>query len=155
MKLMIRSSIEKHCVALLILLSYTNLCAALPSVDTEIASYLKKKKFQLELFEIAMCRDEILAILETDTLFRKHWKERTANIFDIRLNEANLFYRGFEAHLISNFFDSSADLKTSYPLAFEVIENSIRPINKLKEPIDYPTVFLAYIEYPEDVDPPV
>jgi hypothetical protein len=140
-------------ITLLIILSLANSCVAQPAVNDEIVSYLKKKKFQLELFELAMCKEEMLAILEKDTLFREIWKERAALIFDKRLSEAYLFFHTHEARLFSSLLDSSTDLKKKYPLAFELVKTSIKTKNTLKVPTDYSNLFLDYVEYPEDVDP--
>jgi hypothetical protein len=122
-------------------------CVANP--DRDIIDLLKHEKFQFELFELSMCTEEILTILQKDTTYYRHWKKRMERVNDRRLSDYDRYVHSVEL----NFFIKQCQrLKPHYESGYSFIEKSIPTLNA-KEYTDLSIPFYNYIHYPEDIDP--
>lgn len=129
----------------LMLTSYS--CLADP--DRDIIDLLKHEKFQLELFELSMCTEEILTILQEDTTYHRHWKKRMGRVNDKRLSDYDRYFHSVE---LSFFLKQCQGLKSQYKSGYSLIEKST-PTFQTKDYADLAIPFYNYIHYPEDIDP--
>lgn len=130
---------------ILILVNYS--CMAKP--DRDIIDLLKHEKFKLELFELSMCAEEVLTILQEDTTYHHHWKKRMERIYDNQLTEYDRYVHSKELAL---FMKQCQSLKSQYRLGYDYLEKNI-PVFRGKTYTDLSIPFYNYIRYPEDIDP--
>lgn len=122
-------------------------CLANP--DRDIIDLLKREKFQFELFELSMCSEEILNILQEDTTYHRHWKKRMERVNDKRLSEYDRYIHSVE---LIFFIEQCQSLKSQFKSGYSFIEKST-PAFQAKDYTDLSIPFYHYIHYPEDIDP--
>ena len=138
-------------LSLIFLLSIIS-CMAQKNNTKGVKYYLKDNKFQFSLCELSFCTEEIMPMLETDTISRNYFKINLQQSFDSRLDKYNFYFNYKQAQIL---FDSLMILKYQklYPKAYQFVIGLKKNMPSLKTTFkEYVEPFLKRIEYPEDVD---
>lgn len=121
------------------------------TVNKEVLDILMKDKFNLEIFELSFCINEILNIIENDSSYYKILNDRISKAFDNNKKEEILYIHTVEFEFFQQMIKSNASLKNKYPDGYWKIQQ-IKPTLLSKTYSNYSEVFKAYVEYPEQVD---
>src|SRR5690554_876959 len=120
-------------------------------VDKSVVDILKKTDFNMELFELAFCINEIHYLVESDSVYYELLKKRLSRFSSIIEKDELKYmylleYRFFKQKLNEVFFNKGCSV-------------SLIDLQKFGEPLaesidttDFSVHFRAYIEYPEQVD---
>jgi hypothetical protein len=119
--------------------------------DTLVADYLKKEKFNLELYEISFCVKELLAVIENDSVYRNAFEKRILRAFDKRLNEAQIYFHMLEYDFLRKQILSVENVKELYPKSTYLVDK-MRPSVRTFTFNSFAVAFQNYIEYPEQTD---
>jgi hypothetical protein len=122
-------------------------CSARP--DGDIIDLLKREKFQFEIFELSMCAEEILSILQSDTAYHKMWEKRIQRANDSRLSEYDRYMHSAE---YSFFLQQCHAFDSQYKRAVTFVKQSSSSF-QMKTYADLSLPFNNYVHYPEDIDP--
>lgn len=147
MKLLIKIII---CISFLI---HVTSVKAQKSNYSNVESYLKKNKFQLELYELSFCGREILKLLENDSLSRTFFEERINRVNNKHFDKYEKFIQNKELKIL---FDSLLNVKNNkkYVKSTRFIRSIKDDFNFSKEQIflDYSEPFIGYVKYPDQID---
>lgn len=120
-------------------------------INEELVDVLKKDKFNLEIYELSFCLDEILYLIENDSNYFKTWKERVNKSFDPKLKKEVLYIHSLEYDFFKLMILENSALINFYPNAYKKIQE-IKPTPIAITNSKFSEVFKAYIEFPEQVD---
>ncbi|GCC53323.1 hypothetical protein SanaruYs_35660 [Chryseotalea sanaruensis] len=119
--------------------------------DSALMEYIKKEKFNLELYELSFCTEEVLKIIESDSTYQNDFIKRINRAFDKRLSESQRYFHTFEYVFFLNQISTIKNYKIIYPKSLLIIEN-LQPLKRDYTFKNYSFPFQNYIEYPEQVD---
>lgn len=143
----------KKLILSLFIISFIGGCKAQSEnqVNVKIVDILKKDKFNMEVFELSFCIEELLYIVENDSSFFRMWADKIDNSFANTIKDEVLYIHSIEYNLFKMRLNEESDLKNKYPIAFKRIKNYEQNITpKYYENFSNP--FKVYIEYPEQLD---
>lgn len=134
----------KYLLFLMILTLSTIGCSQNSTADNSIIEYLKKNNFNLEIYELAFCVEEILYILDEDTSYIRKLEEKIGSSFTKRNNSSQKYFHFKELQLLKNKFRlKDADLG-------DIIFLESTQYNNPYE--SYAELVNNYTEYPEQID---
>lgn len=132
---------------MLILTSISFSCSANP--DSDIIAHLKREKFQLELFELSMCVEEIFQVLREDSTYHRFWIKRMERVYDKRLTEYERYLHSIELNF---FLNQCEQIGNKYKSEHSFLKKYI-PQYQTKNLPNVAESFYNFIQYPEDIDP--
>jgi hypothetical protein len=139
------------CVAASLALATLSAASCSPApYDSTLASYVAKENFNLQIYELAFCVEEVVAIIENDSLARKTFEERINRAFDSRYNNAQIYIHKLELNFFSQQSKKIISLN-SYPNSSLLFDKMVEN-NKSNNYEKFASQFPEYIESPEQVD---
>lgn len=137
---------------LIVLITFFNLTSFSQNqkIEQSIVDLIKENNFNLEIYELSVCINELFYIIETDSSKFLDFEIKMEKSFDKSLSLAtknihSIEFKNFKKQIINN--DS---LQIKFPHAYMKISNY--QIKYIPNKLDYLNSFKNYIDYPEQVD---
>lgn len=118
--------------------------------EPQIIDLLKENNFNLEMYELTVCINELFYIIENDTNQFYAFQNRINHAFDKSFSNETKFIHFIEFENFKHEILINDTLKKLYPDSFSKILNL--KIDFYPRNIEYLNAFKNYIEYPEQVD---
>ena len=118
--------------------------------NKQLVVMLKNNNFNLEIYELTFCLNEILYILENDSTYENVFSKRINEAFENRLNESTHFFNAMEYNYFKKVLMQQNVYANIFPKGYRFLCNLNPPVKKSN--ISYLEAFKNYIKYPEQVD---